>query len=84
MSELLEQLCTIKQACFSEKAGRTTVYARIRAGHYQAVKIGGSTRLLVSSLKAFRKRLEGPITTTDGNAPMSVSTDRDAGGVSGA
>lgn len=67
MSERLEQLCTVKEACYSERAGRTTIYARIRAGHYKAVKIGGSTRLLVSSLKAFRKTLEA-------NAPAAITT----------
>ncbi len=51
----LEELCTIKQACFSEKAGRTTIYKRIKEGHYKAIKIGGSTRLTVASLKAYRQ-----------------------------
>jgi excisionase family DNA binding protein len=50
----LEELCTIKQACFSEQAGRTTIYKRIKEGHYKAYKIGGSTRLSVASLKAYR------------------------------
>lgn len=50
----LEELCTIKQACFSEKAGRTTIYKRIKEGHYKAIKIGGSTRLTLASLKAYR------------------------------
>ena len=42
MTKELEDLCTIKQACFSEKAGRTTVNKRIKEGHYKAFKIGGS------------------------------------------
>ena len=53
----LEELCTIKQACFSEKAGRTTIYKRIKEGHYTAYKIGGSTRLTMASIKLFRKTL---------------------------
>lgn len=51
----LEELCTIKQACFSEQAGRTTIYKRIKEGHYKAFKIGGSTRLSIVSLKAYRQ-----------------------------
>ncbi len=53
--EKLEELCSIKDACFTEKAGRTTIYKRIKEGHYKAFKIGGSTRLTVASLKAYRK-----------------------------
>ena len=71
MSERLEQLCTVKEACYSERAGRTTIYARIRAGHYKAVKIGGSTRLLVSSLKAYRRLLEAKV-----SASTASATDR--------
>ena len=63
----LEELCTVKQACFTEKCGRTTLYKRIAEGHYIAVKIGGSTRLVVASLKAYRR-------TFGSNTPSSIST----------
>jgi hypothetical protein len=53
-SNELEPLCTIKEACFTEKAGRTTIYRRIKQGAYKKYKIGGSTRLSVASIKAFR------------------------------
>ena len=53
----LDALCTIKEACLSEKAGRTTIYKRIKLGIYEAYKIGGSTRLTVASIKAYRQRL---------------------------
>lgn len=70
----LEELCTVKQACFTEKCGRTTLYKRIAEGHYTAVKIGKSTRIVVASLKAFRQPYP---TACQGNpAPLSVSTDR--------
>ena len=52
MTKDLEELCTIKDACFTEKAGRTTVYKRIKEGYYQAFKLGSSTRLSVASIKA--------------------------------
>jgi excisionase family DNA binding protein len=51
----LEEGCTIKEACLSEKAGRTTIYKRIKLGVYRAYKIGGSTRVSVASIKAYRQ-----------------------------
>lgn len=52
----LEEICTIADACISEKCCRTTIYERIWSGDYEALKMGRSTRLLVRSLKAFRDR----------------------------
>jgi hypothetical protein len=56
MSKELEALCTIKEACFTEKACRTTIHKRIKLGFYKAYKIGGSTRLSVASLRAYRQQ----------------------------
>jgi excisionase family DNA binding protein len=64
----LDQLCTIKQACYTEKAGRTTIYKRIKAGHYVAYKIGGSTRLSLASIKAYRIRASMVSRTKEGSA----------------
>jgi excisionase family DNA binding protein len=58
MDKELETLCTVKEACYTEKAGRTTVYKRIKLGFYKAYKIGGSTRLSVASLKAYRQQFQ--------------------------
>ena len=58
MTDTPDLLCTVKEACFSEKCGRTTIYKRVNAGVYVAVKIGGSTRLIVASLLAYRRRIE--------------------------
>jgi excisionase family DNA binding protein len=55
MDKESDTLCTVKEACFTEKAGRTTIYKRIKEGHYRAFKIGGSTRISVASLRAYRK-----------------------------
>lgn len=71
MTKDLEDLCTIKQACFSEKAGRTTIYMRIKEGHYTAYKIGGSTRLTLASLRAYRRLREVSIANADPAAAIS-------------
>lgn len=77
----LETLCTIKDACFTEKAGRTTIYKRIKEGHYKAFKIGGSTRLTLSSIQAYRKVVESQSQaaltqmTSGATSSMSVATD---------
>lgn len=71
----LEELCTIKQACFTEKCGRTTLYKRIAEGHYKAVKIGKSTRIVVASLKAYRQPFLADNSGRLADTPSSVSTD---------
>ena len=60
-----EKLCTIKEACLSEKAGRTTIHKRINAGIYKKYKIGGSTRLSVASILAYRKLVTPPVAKAD-------------------
>jgi len=53
----LEDLCTIKQACFSEQAARSTIHKRIKLGIYKAYKIGGSTRISIESIRSYRRKI---------------------------
>jgi excisionase family DNA binding protein len=77
MTKDLEDLCTIKQACFSEKAGRTTIYNRIKEGHYKAYKIGGSTRLSLASVREYRRQLGAKIVVAA--PPQAATMDKEPG-----
>lgn len=43
---------SIKEACEVSSLGRTTIYALIKAGRLQCVKVGGRTLILAESLEA--------------------------------
>ena len=59
MHNQLEEVCTIKDAQFTEKCSRSTVNKRIKAGIYIAYKIGRSVRITVASIKAYRIKKGG-------------------------
>ena len=44
---------SVKEACLVSSLGKTTIYARIAAGHLRVVRIGGRTVIPASSLDAF-------------------------------
>ena len=43
---------SIKEACQASSLGKTTIYARIAAGHLKVVRIGGRTVIPAESLHA--------------------------------
>lgn len=43
---------SVKEACLATSLGRTTIYAHIKAGRLEVVKIGGRTLIPASSLQA--------------------------------
>jgi hypothetical protein len=77
----LPEVCTIREACRTEKCGRTSVYKRINEGHYVAYKTGSRTLLDVASLRAYRKRYKP---RGDGSAaPVMPSPKKPKGHLSG-
>ena len=43
---------SVKEACLVSSLGKTTIYARIAAGHLKVVRIGGRTVIPAESLHA--------------------------------
>jgi excisionase family DNA binding protein len=43
---------SIKEACLASSLGRTTLYALIRAGRLQTIKVGGRTLIPAEALNA--------------------------------
>jgi excisionase family DNA binding protein len=43
---------SIREACSVSSLGKTTIYAHIKAGRLQAVRVGGRTVIPAESLKA--------------------------------